>query len=385
MKITNAEVIPVEVPPPRKGGRYWLFIKLTTDEGLIGWGEAYWIPLKITSSIRILSDMGDTVVGRDPFQIERIWEELYGSYYGHHPDIARTAAISAIEIACWDIVGQAAGRPVYDLLGGLYNETLRSYTYLYSREDDDRNKALMWVDPEYAAERSVFYVDHGFTAIKVDPIKNEPGKKAPWDLSLENMDNAEAVIRRIRETVGNRCDIILGTHGQMTTASAIRLARRLEPYEPFWFEEPVRPENAHEMGKVAHATSIPVASGERLATRWEFARLLREGAAAIMQPALGRAGGILEGKKIAALADVNFAQIAPHLWAGPIEAAASIQLDACCTNFVIQESIEDFTGFYADILTEPIRWDNGVILPPSGPGLGTAINEAFARKHAPDL
>jgi 2-dehydro-3-deoxyphosphogalactonate aldolase len=371
---------------PRKGGGYWLFVKLMTDEGVVGYGEAYWIPLRLSSAVRMVEDMGRSgVIGMDPFRVEKLWEDLYGSYYGQHPDIARVAAISAFEIACWDIIGKTLDRPVYDLLGGVYNERLRSYTYLYTGDDADSDKAAVWIDPERAAERSAAYVEQGFTAVKLDPIRGEPGLRSPWELSLQNLSNAEAVVRRVRETVGDACDIILGTHGQMTTSSAIRLARRLEPYDPLWFEEPVRPENAAQMAKVARSTSIPIAAGERLATRWEFARLMREGAVSVVQPALGRAGGILEGKKIAALADVNFGQIAPHLWAGPIEAAASIQLDVCCTNFLIQESIEDFTGFYSDILTEPIRWSDGYIIPPAGPGLGTELNEELVRRHAADI
>ena len=163
--------------------------------------------------------------------------------------------------------------------------------------------------------------------------------------------------------------------------SAIRLAKRIEPYEPLWFEEPVPPENRDEMGRVARSTSIPVATGERLSTKYEFRELLEKQAAAILQMALGRVGGILEAKKIAGMAEAHYAQIAPHLYTGPIEGAANIQIDTCSPNFLIQESIEQWGGFHAEILAEPIRWEKGYIIPPTKPGLGVEINEEVAAKH----
>ena len=181
--------------------------------------------------------------------------------------------------------------------------------------------------------------------------------------------------------MAGKCDLLIGTHGQMTTSSAIRLAKRLEPYDPLWFEEPVPPENVAEMARVARQTSIPIATGERLATKYEFARLLEKQAASILQLALGRSGGILEGKKIAGMAEAHYAQIAPHLYCGPIEGAANIQLDTCSPNFLIQESIETWGGFHAEILKEPVRWEDGYIIPPTKPGLGVELDEDVAAKH----
>jgi 2-dehydro-3-deoxyphosphogalactonate aldolase len=167
----------------------------------------------------------------------------------------------------------------------------------------------------------------------------------------------------------------------MTTSSAIRFAKRLELFDPLWFEEPVPPENVEEMARVARSTSIPVASGERLTTKYEFVRLLEKQAVTILQPALGRVGGILEAKKIAGMAEAHYAQIAPHLYCGPIEAAANIQLDTCSPNFLIQESIETFGGFHAEILKEPIKWEDGYIIPPTKPGLGVELNEEVASNN----
>ena len=164
----------------------------------------------------------------------------------------------------------------------------------------------------------------------------------PRQPTLERMELSEKFCRLIREAVGTKADILFGTHGQFTISGAKRLAQKLEPYSPLWFEEPTPPEMPEEMAKVAHYTSIPVATGERLCSKYEFARVLQTGAASILQPNLGRVGGILEGKKIAAMAETHYAQIAPHLYCGPIVAAANIQLGACIPNFLILESIQKF-------------------------------------------
>jgi 2-dehydro-3-deoxyphosphogalactonate aldolase len=197
-------------------------------------------------------------------------------------------------------------------------------------------------------------------------------------LSLTELDRSETFCRMLREAVGTKADLLFGTHGQMSAAGAIRLARRLEPFDPLWFEEPIPPDNQREMGKVARGTTIPVAAGERLTTKWEFVRVLEEGAAAILQMNLGRVGGILEGKKIASMAEAHHVQIAPHLYCGPVVGAANIQLATCSPNFLIQESILDWKGFHTEILKKPIQWENGYIIPPTAPGLGVELNEEVA-------
>jgi 2-dehydro-3-deoxyphosphogalactonate aldolase len=167
----------------------------------------------------------------------------------------------------------------------------------------------------------------------------------------------------------------------MTAAGAIRLAKRLEPYDPLWFEEPVPPDSPEEMALVARATSIPIAAGERLTTKYDFLRVLRANAAAILQMNLGRVGGLLEAKKIAGMAEAQHVQIAPHLYCGPIVGAANIQLAACSPNFLILEGIERWQGFHAEILRKPIRWEGGYVIPSREPGLGVELNEAVARAN----
>ena len=323
-----------------------------------------------------------------PFKIETMWRNVYSSGYSQHPDHTLVAVLSGLEIACWDIVGKALDQPVYNLLGGQVHEKLRSYTYLYppSPEESDDDDALavgnIFGDPVRAPKRAAQYMEMGFTAVKFDPVM-PMGAFDPRQLSLEALSNAELVTRNIREAVGDKVDLLIGTHGQMTTSSAIRLAKRLEPQDPLWFEEPVPPENRREMSRVAQHTSIPVATGERLTTKYEFADLLGQQAAAILQPALARVGGILEAKKIAGMAEAHYAQMAPHLYCGPLEAAANIQISACSPNFLIQESIERFDGFYAEILKWPIQWEDGYIIPSTGkPGIGIELDEEVAARNS---
>ena len=391
MRIADLKTYVVANPPPHNGGPYWVFLKLTTDDRIDGFGEAYGVPFHPHMVARLIEDVTERyVIGTNPFNIEKLWRVIYSSGFTQHPDLALMGVLSGIEMACWDIVGKALNQPIYNLLGGQVHEKLRSYTYLYPPPADLASPegtrdaldiANIFNDPERAPQRAVQYVEQGFTALKFDPIM-PMGAFDPRQLSLEALDIAELVIKNMRQAVGSRCDLLVGTHGQMTTAAAIRFAKRLEAYSPLWFEEPVPPENLDEMARVAQSTSIPVATGERLTTKYEFAPLLKKQAAAILQPALGRVGGILEAKKIAGMAEAHYAQIAPHLYCGPIEAAANIQLATCSPNFLIQESIETFGGFYAEVLQEPIQWQDGYIIPPTKPGLGIELNEAVMARHA---
>ena len=206
----------------------------------------------------------------------------------------------------------------------------------------------------------------------------------PRQPDLESLELSATFMRKLREAVGTRADLLFGTHGQFTTSGAIRLARRIEPWDPLWFEEPCPPERPEEMARVARATSIPIATGERLTTKYEFSRVLELGAASILQMALGRVGGILEAKKIAGMAEAHYAQVAPHLYCGPIEGAANIQLAACSPNFLILESIQTWGGFHAEILKQPVRWEEGYVIPPTRPGLGVELNEEVAARHPYD-
>jgi 2-dehydro-3-deoxyphosphogalactonate aldolase len=301
--------------------------------------------------------------------------------------------LSAVETACWDIVGKSLNQPIYNLLGGRVHEKLRSYTYIYPAPDEFPSAHGEGMDPieigdvfgdaVRAPKRAAEYVAQGFTAVKFDPIMPMSAFD-PRQLSLSALANAELVVKNIREAVGDRCDLLIGTHGQPNAAGAIRLAERLEKFHPLWLEEPVPPENVDEMARVARSTKIPVATGERLASKYEFAALFAKQAASIIQPALGRVGGILEAKKIAGMAEAHYVQIAPHLYCGPVEAAANIQIATCSPNFLIQESIETFGNFHAEILKKPLEWQDGYIIPPTAPGLGVELDEEVAEANPYD-
>ncbi|MDP6343346.1 MAG: mandelate racemase/muconate lactonizing enzyme family protein [Alphaproteobacteria bacterium] len=378
MQIQDLQTFVVGNPPPHFGGRYFIFVKLTTDGGVTGIGEVYAASFGPHVVARMIEDVGQRhLIGRDPFKIERLWRSVYGAGYTLRPDVSLMGVLSGLEMACWDIIGKEVGKPVYELLGGQVHERLRSYTYLYPRDGDATD---VYSDPDLAAERAAEEVARGFTAVKFDPA----GPYTVYDgrqPDLESLERSEAFMGKLRDAVGSKADLLFGTHGQFTAAGAIRLAKRLEPYDPLWLEEPTPPEMPEQMARVARQTSIPIATGERLTTKYEFARVLDTGAAAILQMALGRVGGILEAKKIAGMAETRYAQIAPHLYCGPIEGAANIQLATCSPNFLILESIRTWGGFHADILRRPMQWQDGYVIPPAEPGLGVELNEAVALAH----
>ncbi|HSM41268.1 MAG TPA: mandelate racemase/muconate lactonizing enzyme family protein [Afifellaceae bacterium] len=388
MKIAGLETFVVGNPPPRFGGRYFIFLKLTTACGIEGVGEVYaatFGPRVIEAMIRDVYERH--LEGHDPVRVERLFRSVYGAGFTMRPDVSLMGVLSGLEMACWDIAGKAAGRPVYDMLGGRVHERLRSYTYIYPRSGDvypaDDDPANPYTNPHVAAAYAADLVADGFTAVKFDPA----GPYTVYDghqPSLDDISRSVAFVRTIRGAVGDRADLLFGTHGQFTAAGAIRLARQIEPYDPLWFEEPVPPDNPAEMARVAAATTIPGAAGERLTTRQEFARLLELNAAAILQMNLGRVGGLLEAKKIAAMAETGHVQIAPHLYSGPVVGAANIQIAACSPNFLILEGIGKWDGFHAEILKTPIAWEEGYVIPPTAPGLGVELNEEVARAHPYD-
>jgi 2-dehydro-3-deoxyphosphogalactonate aldolase len=378
VKIVDAKTFVVGNPPPHFGGAYFVFLKLTTDDGIEGVGEVYAATFGGHTMARMVEDVcARHVIGADPFKIERLWRAVYGRGYSLRPDISLVGVLSGIEMACWDIVGKAVDKPVYELLGGRVHDRLRTYTYIYPKEGDPTD---VYEDPDLSAERAAAYVAQGFTAVKFDPVGGF-SVYDPRQPSLERLELSERFVRTLREAVGTKADLLFGTHGQFTASGALRLARRLEPYDPLWLEEPVPPDMPEEMAKVARQTTIPIATGERLATKYEFARVLATGAASILQMALGRVGGILEAKKIAGMAEAHYAQVAPHLYCGPIEGAANIQLSACIPNFLILESIQTWGGFHTEILKKPIQWEDGYVIPPTAPGLGVELDEAVAEAH----
>ena len=379
MKLDAIETFVVGNPPPKRGGNYFLFVKLTTACGIVGYGEIYTASFGGHTVATMAEDVFNReMLGEDPFQIEKMWRRVYSRGFSSRPDISLMGVMSGLEMACWDIIGKACDKPVHALIGGKLHERLRSYTYIYP--DEGMDEAAFYNDPDASAEMAARYVKEGFDAVKFDPA----GAYTPLDPhmpSLEDIDRSERFLEAMREAVGNDADLLFGTHGQFSVSGAKRMARMMEKYDPLWFEEPTPPERPEMMAQVAAATNIPIATGERLTTKYEFIRVLEQGAANIIQMNLGRVGGILEAKKVAALAESYYAHIAPHLYCGPIVGAANIQVSATCPNFLILESIRKWDGFYADILTQPILWEDGHVIVPDRPGLGVELNEDLARAH----
>jgi len=411
MKLTKLESFVVKVPPPHYGGSYFFFVKLHTDDGVYGWGEnatlSVYDPLQRSYKV-LLQEIFETYLkGENPLDRERLNKVLYTRITARHTEYSTLGLVSAIDTALWDIAGKVCNQPVYNLLGGAFRKKIRSYTYIYDLKGGTRPLTAvtnLWADPERVAENAAFLVDEGFTAVKLDPVPmahfepplTEDERKGtdlrallrkasyrnPYNMTLEQYKTVEEVVGAIRDAVGTKADILIGTHGQITTASAIRLAKVLEPFKPLWFEEPVPPENTKEMAKVARSTSIPIATGERLTTVFDFLRLLEDGAAAFLQPDLGSCGGITECKKIASVAEAYYAQMAPHVWGGPLITAAALNIDASIPNFLIQESIYKGGGFFEELLVEPLVWEKGYYTVPTLPGLGVDLNMDVVTKYA---
>ena len=384
MKLKDLKIIVTCPPPPGWGGRYWILIKLTADNGISGWGECYASSVGPNAMQTVIKDVFERYfLNESPADVERMFRRTYSSGFTQRPDLTVMGAFSGLEIACWDILGKYYDCPTWQLLGGKVNERVRAYSYLYPLEHHDLNG--FWTSPDMAAESAINLIEKGYTAVKFDPAGPYTMRgghmPAMTDIKL-SVDFCKA----IREAVGDKSDILFGTHGQFTTSGAIRLGRALEPYSPMWFEEPIPPDNLSEFRKVQNALSIPIATGERLTTKMEFAEVLKSGGASIIQPALGRAGGIWETKKAAAIAEVFNAQVAPHLYAGPIEWAANIQLSVSIPNLLIAESIE--TAFHDRLINGKIKVEDGYIEVSQEAGLGIEVDETLAEEypyHGTDL
>jgi L-alanine-DL-glutamate epimerase-like enolase superfamily enzyme len=377
MRLQNLQIIVTSPPAPGWGGQYWIFVKVTTACGIEGVGEVYASAVGPDAMRAVIEDVfARHMEGEDPENIELMFRRAYSSGFTQRPDPTVMGAFSGLEMACWDILGKARERPVWAMLGGKMNPKIRAYTYIYPLPHHDLTE--FWTSPEMAAESALDAVARGYTAVKFDPAGpytiHAGHQPAMFDISM-----SVAFCKAIREAVGDRADLLFGTHGQFNTSGAIRLGQAIEPYYPLWFEEPLPPDNPLEFAEVAKAVRIPIAAGERLTTKAEFATLLRTGGVKILQPALGRAGGIWEMKKLAGLAEVFNAEMAPHLYAGPVEWAANIHLATSIPNLLMCETIE--TPFHSDLIGGAIKIENGYITPPETPGLGIELNEDLARAH----
>ncbi|MBZ0291936.1 MAG: galactonate dehydratase [Anaerolineae bacterium] len=350
------------------GHRVFVFVKIETDQpGLYGWGEAS-LEGKPRAVAGCIEDFEPMLLDENPLRVEYIWQLLYRSAFWRMGVIG-LSAISGIDQALWDIKGKEANKPIYELLGGPVRDKVRMYTHFGGST------------PEAAAENAMSKVAKGWTAVKTVPMGVTNVLDGP-----PVVDEATAKLRAVREAVGDQVDILLDFHGRVTPQMAIQYARAFEPYRPLFIEEPVQAENPAAMAQVTRATSIPVATGERLFTRWGFREILETGAASLLQPDCCHAGGISELRKIATMAEVYYAGLAPHNPYGPVSTAACVQVDLASPNFVIQEMVDpDNAPEAMSLVKEPLTVVDGYILPPTKPGLGVEIDEEACKRRVPDF
>ena len=377
MRITDLDIIVTAPPAPGWGGRYWILVKLTTNTKVVGWGECYASSVGPAAMAAVIEDVFQRYfLDQSPENIELIFRRTFSSGFTQRPDLSVMGAFAGLEMACWDILGKDRDRPVWALIGGKMNERIRAYSYLYPLKNHDLNS--FWTSPQNAAESAYDLVSRGYTAVKFDPA-GPYTMRGGHQPSLNDIELCVSFMKEIRSAIGNKADLLLGTHGQFTTAGAIRLGHAVEAFKPLWYEEPIPPDNLLEFQNLVRSVKIPIAAGERLTTKYEFATLLRSGGISILQPALGRAGGIWEMKKTSAIAEVFNAQMAPHLYAGPIEWAANIQLAVSIPNILVLETIE--TKFHDELIKGTIKVDEGYVKAPEAPGLGIDVDEDLARQN----
>ena len=387
-RIVGYEVFPVANPQTQAGGPVWMFLRLDADDGSRGWGEIFtspaWMrPLVLAALVADLVE--DYVVGREITSRERVRQDVRNSHYSRAGDGTKAAILSGIDVAMWDLVGQRSGESIANLLGGRIRERVPTYTYLDPPDGVDPED--FWADADATAARAQALRDEGFTAVKFDPFPLLTGGSShveqyvPLQPSSSLLERAAASVLAVRQALGSTCELIVGTHGQFTAAAAIRFARLIEPASPLWFEEPVPPGRAEDMARVARMTSIPIAAGERLSELSAFTELLEAGAVGVINPDVTLVGGITEAKRLASVAEAFGVQWSPHVYGGPLAAAASLHVAISTPNLLTMEGNGRFDGFHAELLTEPLRWEGGYLHLTDAPGLGTAIDEAVARRH----
>lgn len=361
MKITSYELFQV---PPR-----WLFLKIETDEGIVGWGEPV-IEGRAATVKSAVDELMENLIGKDPRNIEDHWNVMYrAGFYRGGPILM--SAISGIDQALWDIKGKYHNAPVHQLLGGKARESIKVYSWIGGDRPTDVGEAAREV------------VSKGFTAVKMNGTE-----ELQYVDSYEKIDQVLARVSAVREAVGPYEGIGIDFHGRVHKPMAKILAKELEVFRPMFIEEPVLPENNESLREIANHTAIPIATGERMFSKWDFKKLLTDGYADIIQPDLSHAGGITECKKIISMAEAFDVAAAPHCPLGPIALAACLQVDATCHNAFIQEQSlgihynqgSDLLDYIVD--NQVFKYEDGFVKIPDGVGLGIGINEDHVRKMA---
>lgn len=366
MKVTR--VTPHLVHPD--WGKNWLYVEVETDEGLTGWGEAYTQVDRDVAIARVVEDLGAYLVGRDPLQIKHFTAITLDDFAVRRASLELWCALSGLEIALWDIAGQAAGQPVYNLLGGPCRERFRVYAngwYSGART------------PEAHARKAEAVVQAGFTALKFDPFPGPYRSHPPEaDVAL-GMD----IVAAVREAVGAGVDILIEAHRRFAPGPARRIAERLAPYAPYWFEEPCPAENLPGLAEVRRHTSLPLVTGEALYGKAAFRPAFELGAADVINPDVANTGGILELKEIAAMAEAYQVAVSPHNFNSTgVATAATLHAAAVMPNFLITEYFVPFQAISREIVPDVPVPENGLLPLPRGPGLGVTVDREALARHA---
>ncbi len=349
-------------------GKNWLFVKIETDQGLYGWGEAYTQADRDQAIETHINQLGRYLTGRDPFAIKHFTFLAYNDYANKRGSMEFYCAISAIEHALWDIVGKATGQPVYNLLGGKCRERVRVYANGWGGGGT----------PDEAAKQAAAVVAQGFTALKFDPFPN------PWRAYIDRKQEDEAVakVAAVRAAVGPDVEILIEVHRRLAPMHAVRVAQRMEAERPFWYEEPVSFRDLDSLVEARAQINIPVVSGEEVYTKLEFKELFARRAADIINPDVCNVGGILELREIAAMAEVHHVAVAPHNYnSTTLGLAATLHAAAGMTNFLITEYFVNFAAMGAELTNHPFVVENGYITLPTAPGLGLELDEAALVRH----
>jgi galactonate dehydratase len=367
MKITAIKTVVVNARL-----RNWIFVRVETDQpGLIGLGEAT-LEFQTQAVTGAVADLAPLILGEDPRNIEHIWQILF-----RHPffkrGIVTMSALSGIDQALHDIKAKELGIPLWQLLGGLVRQKLRMYDHLGG---GDSTAVYNDAAASSFAERAAKSREDGFSAVKILAVP----KSAPLD-GHAALQEAETLMAAARKGAGDEMDIMVDFHGRTTAAMAIQYAKVLEPYRPFFLEEPCQPEDVAGIARVARSTTVPIAAGERLTHRAEFLPLLQADAIAVAQPDVCHAGGLTETRRIAALCDTFGVVMAPHNPLGPIATMVNIHLGFATSNFLIQEVMRADVPWRNDIVTGGAEIVGGHVLPPEGKGIGVEIDFEEAAKH----
>lgn len=351
--------------------RNWVFVKVETDAGISGWGEAS-LEWKTRGVVGCIDDLAPFVIGLDPRRIEHLYQVMFRQPF-FRSGVVGMSAISGIEQACWDIFGKSVGLPVYQLLGGAVRDRIRMYDHLGGGE---MNSLYLQDTEEQMAARARESVDAGYTALKALVVP----RSGPLEGRAAVVRSAR-LMEAIRKEVGDDIDIMVDFHGRTVPEMAILYGEALAPYHPYFIEEPCLLDSADGLLRVSRALTIPVASGERLVTRYQFRELLEKRAVAIIQPDLCHCGGLWEARKIAAMAETYYISLAPHNPLGPIATVAAIHFGMATPNFLIQEAIRADVPWREHVVTSPVTIKDGYATLNDTPGLGVEVNEGEAAKH----